>query len=440
MKPFLISSLLLILFHFHGTAQHSISVIPNQDSYSIGARVTVEVTSDPVLTSGAWLGIFPANSPQSNTKGYLDYKYVSLKNKTTILLDLPGQAGAYELRLIDAKPERLVTAYSIQLKDIDARDVDLILPEKEIKPNHPMTVQIKSDLTFNPKAWAGIFESDADPSSAAGYLTYEYFYEKNEVTVNAPSTPGQYELRFYTADPGKLLKQIPFYVGPLDLPGLNIVLNKTDYLPEEHLIVDYTGHDELITQSWIGLFPTETDQDEVQSYLNYHYLADKLKGQVTFRAPAVKGAYKISMVYANQGPIIFEGPVFNVTSSLDKTYLEDKMEANGEVVLYGIYFDTDKSEVKTKSLPLIQQIADMLSANPDMNIMIEGHTDAQGDEAYNQKLSERRAEAIRSILVSKHNIPSAQLQTIGQSESKPVGDNATPSGRALNRRVVLVRQ
>ena len=72
---------------------------------------------------------------------------------------------------------------------------------------------------------------------------------------------------------------------------------------------------------------------------------------------------------------------------------------------------------------------------PQTTTTVEGHTDAIGSDAYNQGLSERRANAVRDVLVNQHGIESGRFSSVGYGESRPVADNDSDSGRAINRRV-----
>ena len=87
---------------------------------------------------------------------------------------------------------------------------------------------------------------------------------------------------------------------------------------------------------------------------------------------------------------------------------------------------------------LIKDIALTLTHNPTWTLQINGHTDSIGDEAYNQKLSAARAKAVAAALI-KRGIAGQRLQTAGLGPTQPKGDNSTLQGRALNRRVELVR-
>lgn len=104
----------------------------------------------------------------------------------------------------------------------------------------------------------------------------------------------------------------------------------------------------------------------------------------------------------------------------------------------GVLFDYDKAVVKSRYSPLITNAVKVLKLNPGLTVEIQGHTDSIGSDAYNQKLSLRRAEAVKAELV-KHGIASSRLTTVGFGESRPVATNKTDAGRAENRRVVYRR-
>ena len=101
-------------------------------------------------------------------------------------------------------------------------------------------------------------------------------------------------------------------------------------------------------------------------------------------------------------------------------------------------FDTDKAMLKPESRPTLDQIAKLLTGQPQLNVFIVGHTDSQGAYDYNLDLSRRRAEAVAAELVKNFRIAQARLRTAGVGFLAPVGSNASDSGRALNRRVELV--
>jgi OOP family OmpA-OmpF porin len=111
--------------------------------------------------------------------------------------------------------------------------------------------------------------------------------------------------------------------------------------------------------------------------------------------------------------------------------------ATGEaVVLKGVNFETGSSRLTANAKVILNQVADSLAGAPGMRVEIGGHTDAQGSDANNQKLSERRAQAVKDYMVSR-GIDAARLESRGYGESQPVDSNETAEGRELNRRVEM---
>lgn len=114
-------------------------------------------------------------------------------------------------------------------------------------------------------------------------------------------------------------------------------------------------------------------------------------------------------------------------------------EGEGIIVKFdsGILFDVDQAALKGAARSNIESLATSLKNNPQTNILIVGHTDASGTDAYNYKLSERRAAAVKSYAVSQ-GITGARLTTEGRGETEPISDNTSDTGKAQNRRVEIV--
>src|SRR4051794_9701615 len=123
---------------------------------------------------------------------------------------------------------------------------------------------------------------------------------------------------------------------------------------------------------------------------------------------------------------------------IDAAAMAKGLGESGHIALYGVYFDTDKAVVNPQSRPTLEQIAKLLTNQPQLNVFIVGHTDSQGAFDYNLDLSKRRAEAVAAELVKNFRIAPTRLRTAGVGLLAPVGPNATDTGRALNRRVELV--
>jgi outer membrane protein OmpA-like peptidoglycan-associated protein len=109
-----------------------------------------------------------------------------------------------------------------------------------------------------------------------------------------------------------------------------------------------------------------------------------------------------------------------------------------KIVLRGINFDFDKSNIKSEFIPVLDEAVEILKTNCDcgINVIIEGHTCWMGTAKYNQGLSERRAVSVCNYLVEK-GVPQNMLKTIGYGETMPIADNHTLEGRHMNRRVVF---
>ncbi len=101
-----------------------------------------------------------------------------------------------------------------------------------------------------------------------------------------------------------------------------------------------------------------------------------------------------------------------------------------------IHFDTNKADIKPEYIPVLEKFAKFLKENPKIKVEIQGHTDSVGSEEYNLKLSQKRAEAVKRVLVEKFGISPDRIIAKGYGESMPIAPNDTEEGRAKNRRVV----
>jgi outer membrane protein OmpA-like peptidoglycan-associated protein len=100
----------------------------------------------------------------------------------------------------------------------------------------------------------------------------------------------------------------------------------------------------------------------------------------------------------------------------------------------GILFPFDSDRLYPAGQSNLRRLADILQRNPGSEVLIVGHTDSRGDDAYNQRLSERRASSAASYLISQ-GVPSSRIRTAGRGETEPIASNATEAGQAQNRRV-----
>ncbi|WP_420570769.1 OmpA family protein [Kordia sp.] len=429
---FLFGILLIATTTLHARQSPSMEILTKEIRQ--GYNFQVKAYGNASLNTNAWIGIFKLDAGTT----YETYEYIGNEEGKVIKLKAPIIAGDYELRFHDNDPGKVIKKMKFTVLPTQTHEFDITIVTQEINPSSPFKVHIKTNFDLDKHAWIGIFKKDT-PKSSITYVSYEYINDVRENTISftAPSTPDDYTLRYYSADPGALIHELPFRVGSPDLPGIGFSTNKKAYKAEEEITVHYTGHEKLQKSAWIGMYKADAKEDTYSGYLEYFYLKPITKGSLTFKAPTTKGKYKFRMFYAETGPQLLDAVPFEVTNSLDETFLKKTLDTKGKITLYGIYFDTDKSVIKSESYALIEEIAKMLNSDTSVKIQIEGHTDSQGNDTYNKTLSEQRAAAVASLLIEKYKVSKTQLQHKGFGETKPIGDNKTASGRAKNRRVEL---
>lgn len=111
-----------------------------------------------------------------------------------------------------------------------------------------------------------------------------------------------------------------------------------------------------------------------------------------------------------------------------------------EEVRLEIKFANNKADITDDYVGEVERVAKFMKKYASANAEIAGHTDSTASDAYNQKLSQRRADAVKAMLVARFGIDASRLTAVGYGESKPIASNDTAEGRAQNRRVVAVMQ
>ena len=120
--------------------------------------------------------------------------------------------------------------------------------------------------------------------------------------------------------------------------------------------------------------------------------------------------------------------------------MAEGISSTGHIAVYGIYFNFNKSDLKPESEPALEEIAKLLTGNPDLKVFIVGHTDNAGSVDYNMKLSRSRADSVVKALTTKYKVNPDNLKAYGVGQLAPVAPNTSEEGRAKNRRVELVEQ
>jgi outer membrane protein OmpA-like peptidoglycan-associated protein len=139
-----------------------------------------------------------------------------------------------------------------------------------------------------------------------------------------------------------------------------------------------------------------------------------------------------------------------IASSSDKLYIKniriakggvkyyDRVLTDGKIIVNGIKFDVNKATLKPESMGPINKIYNLMVKNPNLNFSVEGHTDSDGSDEINMKLSKARGKTVMDKLVAM-GIDASRLKYNGFGESKPIDTNGTPEGKANNRRVEFVK-
>lgn len=148
---------------------------------------------------------------------------------------------------------------------------------------------------------------------------------------------------------------------------------------------------------------------------------------------------------ANYNAIVFF--IHGYSDKKDKYYISNlrlaeaggdtrhKLIETGTFTTNEILFDTNKATIKASSAAVLKDLGDALAQNPKVKINITGHTDSDGKEADNQKLSEQRAESVKAYLSSNFGIATSRMTTQGKGESEPIAGNTSEEGKKQNRRV-----
>jgi len=191
---------------------------------------------------------------------------------------------------------------------------------------------------------------------------------------------------------------------------------------------------------------------ELQVLRNYENAIKKIGGSMVYEAPGeawlkVERGGKITWiyVYAHCDGGCYELTIVEKKAMVQEVIADAKslardISSTGHASVYGIHFDFNKATVKPESEPTLKEIAKLLKQNAKLNLYVVGHTDSVGKISYNMKLSQTRAEAVVKALVTKYGVSPNRLSPYGVGPLAPVSSNKTEEGRALNRRVELVKE
>lgn len=193
----------------------------------------------------------------------------------------------------------------------------------------------------------------------------------------------------------------------------------------------------LANQGWRGHVNVTTSGDfkasVTPSSFDTNGGTQPLRIAVSIPANAKATTYSVIVSGTGNGAAAQSTIQFVPSASLAKQFAQRRIR------IYGIHFDVDKATIKPQSEPVIAQIAAVMKQNPSWRFRVEGHTDSDGGYQHNMVLSQQRAQAVVNDLVNRYHIARSRLVAVGYGYTHPVAPNSTDAGKALNRRVELVR-
>ncbi len=242
-----------------------------------------------------------------------------------------------------------------------------------------------------------------------------------------------------------LFNRMPgFYIHQYDEKEFD---SHTFWVKDKETIVE--GHLYSIMYS---IQPGVKEPGRVQILRNYENAVKKIGGKVLsltddgdlYLMAAKDGkefwVHVNAYVTSQYSVIIIEKAGMKQDITANAAVFANDIKATGRTAVYGIYFDTNKAEIKPTSEAALSEIAKLLTADPALKIYVVGHTDSIGDTGANMKLSQARAEAVIKALTNRFAVLVTRLKGYGVGPLAPVASNDTEEGRAKNRRVELVKQ
>ncbi len=286
----------------------------------------------------------------------------------------------------------------------------IIRKEKKEEPKKGTIVLTVNDMSTNEPLVATVNIKDSP-------LSYETA-EDGEATIEI--LPGVYDLEL--SKEGYLSRSATITVKSSATVNINTVLRK-----EEKETGVFTGtvssfRDEVPLAAYIEFLGTKLTK----------IASDAVKG--VFQAEVEAGTYNVRVSADGYLPETFPVEIIKGETVIKNVKLVKKLEKEEVIVLRGINFASGQAVIPPAEYPILDQVVQVLKANEKVRVEIGGHTDSVGGDAYNQGLSERRAQSVMNYLIQR-GIAASRLEARGYGEYQPVASNTTRDGRSQNRRI-----
>ena len=251
----------------------------------------------------------------------------------------------------------------------------------------------------------------------------------------------------YLTDPFTV--EFDYYVKDGGAPGVNVFLKSANEDVGEGIVTFGTNGNvstAYFPKDFSADFPDKNSPEEA-FYNKWHHAAfiyksnqlkcyvDQYRVLVIPDLKFIPASLEFGGIGSQDEPVIFNN--VRIASGGEMNMIGKKF-TEAKIVTHGINFDVDKATIKPESMGTLNMVVQVLKSNPELKFEIDGHTDSTGDASHNLTLSQQRADAVKSQLVSM-GIDASRLTTKGFGDSKPISDNDSPEGRANNRRVEFVK-
>ncbi len=305
-----------------------------------GERIWLHFDTVDNYEPKAWVGIVPSDIPHGeekiNDQHDVAYKYLNRKKTGDMEFFAPGKPGRYDFRLNDTDKNGREVAYVTF--DVIKGSATLSMNKTRMVCGEPFEVTVHPQSYLCPKAWVGIVPSDIprgdEERNDKFDLAYKYLGEKIKGTYafNAPTQPGQYDMRLHDTDNhGSEIAWTSFSVTK---GSAGVSLPKTEYQAGEKIIVSFDTPVQLAKNAWVGLIPSDIphgseDRNDAHD-LAYKYLDGKQTGTFEFVAPSKTGSYDFRLNDSDNNGNELSSVTFTVVDASASVSLNKGVFAPGE--------------------------------------------------------------------------------------------------------------
>lgn len=409
-KSIIFSILLLCVLSFNRTEAQIIDKIKNKATQKKGQKENEVVNK-----------IFKEeeDAAKKNDKNKTTSESDTMKVKGNKEMADPGKTDKKEMELWSVRYDFLPGKKVFFYDDFENEEIGEIPSKWKFIGGGMETVQT-SDNAKVMKWW----DKETRPNFKSDFVLPDQFTLEFDIFLEGPPRTGYgYKINFYREGYAPIQNSIYIDYGSMQIMGVTGAEHVPDkqkkdfYNTWHHISVSYNKGSIKGYFDQYRLFNArlKLDEGERTDYIGfYNCCTSKTNGHI----------FLIDNVRLAEGAHL--------------KYKEEILET-GKLITNNIHFAFNSSQILPYSYGEIKRIADMMNENADLNFYVEGHTDSDGNDEYNLKLSKERADAVKKAL-TQMGVTESRLSTKGMGETKPLAENTTPEGKAMNRRVEFVKR